>query len=95
MIFADRIMQLGFKRSGARRHFVRHGRHGRADEGPRLLKTPASACREYEQQYADRPHHPRAKVQQGCRRLVEVHRQGRADAMMEKRSVPAKDGRLG
>ncbi len=78
VIFCDRIMALGFQRGVQGRHFLRQGRHGRAgDQGQRIIAETRALAKEYEQQYQRRPHHPGREIQQGRRRLVEMHRQAR------------------
>ena len=77
VIFCDRIMGARLLPRLQGRHLVRQGRHGdprdqgqdrRADQRPRA-RVRAAVQR--------RPHHPAREVQQGGRRLVEVHRPDR------------------
>ena len=77
MIFADRIMALGFKE--AAKAGISFGKDDMVV--PKAKETLVDDTRkrvaEYETAIRRRPHHEGREVQQGRRRLVEVHRQGR------------------
>ena len=59
------------------RHFVRQGRHGGAGVEVEDRRRHARARQGVRAAIQRRPHHPGREVQQGGRRLVEVHRRDR------------------
>ena len=77
VIFCDKIMALGLPSRVQGRHLVRQGRHadpGLQGQDRRADDRDGARVRAAVQR---RPHHPAREVQQGGRRLVEVHRPDR------------------
>ncbi len=94
VIFCDRIMALGFYNAfkagisfGKDDMVVPHGKWKIVDEDPR---THGEGIRAAVQR---RPDHPGRKVQQGGRRLVEVHREDRRGDDAKRSRPPSKDRR--
>jgi DNA-directed RNA polymerase subunit beta' len=76
VIFCDRIMGLGFY--NAYKAGISFGKDDMVipETKDKLVNETRELALEYEQQYNRRSHHPGREVQQGRRRLGQVHRQG-------------------
>ncbi len=77
VIFCDRIMALGFSPRVQGRHLVRQGRHGGAGGEVEDRRQDARRGQGLRAAIQRRPDHAGREVQQGGRRLVEMHRGNR------------------